>query len=62
MSIIILELRCKLSTLDHPFGLLVLKSSGVRFAEVSFRNYLVVLVVWGLDGTVSVGMGVEWHC
>ena len=31
----------KLRTLDKPLGFLVLKPSGVRFAEVSFRNYLV---------------------
>ena len=37
-------LQWKLRTLDKPFGFLVLKSSGVRFAEVSFRNYL---VNWG---------------
>ena len=36
--------RWKLRTLDKPFGFLVLKPSGVRFAEVSFRNHL---VTWG---------------
>ena len=34
-------LQLKLRTLDKPFGFLVLKPSGVRFAEVSFQNYLV---------------------
>ena len=34
-----LGLHWKLRTLDKPFGFLVLKPSGVRFAEVSFRNY-----------------------
>ena len=35
-----LGLHWKLRTLGKPFGFLVLKPSGVRFAEVSFRNYL----------------------
>ena len=35
----------KLRTLDKPFGLIVLNSSGVRIAEVSFLNYLVNWVV-----------------
>ena len=33
--------------LDKPFGFLVLKPSGVRFAEISFRNYFVNWVVHG---------------
>ena len=36
-----LGLQWKLRTLDKPFGFLVFKPYGVRFAEVSFRNYLV---------------------
>ena len=39
-----LGLQWKLRTLDKPFDFFVLKPSGVRFAEVSFRNYL---VNWG---------------
>ena len=39
-----LGLEWNLRTLDKPFGFLVLKPSGVRFAEVSFRNHL---VNWG---------------
>ena len=35
------ELQWKLRTLDKPFGFLVIKPSGVRFAEVSLRNHLV---------------------
>ena len=41
ISLIRLGLQWKLRTLDKPFGFLVLKPSGVRLAEVSFRNYLV---------------------
>ena len=34
-------LYCKLRTLDKAFGYLVIASYyGIRFAEVSFRNYL----------------------
>ena len=36
-----LGLQWKLTTLDKPIGFLVLKPSGVRFAEVSFLKYLV---------------------
>ena len=40
-------LHWKLSTLGKLlFDSLVLKSSGVRFAEVSFRNSLVISVVY----------------
>ena len=39
-----LGLQWKLRTRDKPFGFLVIKPSGVRFAKVSFRNYL---VTWG---------------
>ena len=51
-------------SLDKPFGFLVLKPSGVRFAEVSFRNYL---VNW--EYTVGIGIGIRfiwvmfsWDC
>ena len=42
-----LGLQWKLRTLDRQFRFLVLKPSGVRFAEVSFRNYLVNWVAYG---------------
>ena len=35
-----LGLQWKLRTLDKPFGFLVLKLSGVRFAEVSYTKLL----------------------
>ena len=38
---------------NWPFGFLVLKPSGVRFAEVSFRNYL---VNWGYTW-LELGLG-----
>ena len=38
-----LGLHWKFRTPDEPFGFLVFKLSGVRFAEVSFRNYLDLL-------------------
>ena len=41
-----LGLHWKLRPLDTPFGFLVLEPSGVRFTEVSFRNYLVERVVY----------------
>ena len=44
-----LGLHWKLRTLDKPFGFL--KPSGVRFAEVSFRNYL---VNWGCMAGIEV--------
>ena len=47
-------LRWKLRTLDKPFRFLVLKPSGVRFAEVSFRNYLVNWVVYGLNWVIGI--------
>ena len=47
ISQIRLGLHWKLRTLDKPYGFLVIKPSGVRFADVSFRNYLVNWVVYG---------------
>ena len=43
-------------TLDKPFGFLILKPSGVRFADVSFRNYLVNSVVLDLSGLCIAGV------
>ena len=39
------------------FGFLVLKPSGVRFAEVSFRNYL---VNWGC--MAGIGIRIRFIC
>ena len=47
----------KLRTLDKPFGFLVLKPSGVRFAEVSFRNYL---VNWGYYYMARIGIWIRF--
>ena len=46
-----LGLQWKLRTVDKPSGFLVLKSSGVRFAEVSFRN---CLVNWGYIAGIGI--------
>ena len=50
-------LQWKLRTFDKPFGFLVLKPSGVRFAEVSFRNYL---VNWGYMAGIGIGIRFIW--
>ena len=62
-----LGLQWKLRTLDKPFGFLVLKPSGVRFVEVSFRNYLVNWV--GVQYTAAIGIRIRfvrvmysWSC
>ena len=52
-----LGLEWKLRTLDKPFGFLVLKPSGVRFAEVSFRNYL---VNWGYMAGIGITIRFIW--
>ena len=46
-----IRLQWKLRTLDKPFGFLVLKQSGVRFAEGSFRNNL---VNWGYMAGIGI--------
>ena len=46
----------KWRTLDNPFGFLVFKPSGVRFAEVSFRNYL-VNIRWYSRVWLELGLG-----
>ena len=51
MSGIRLGLQWKLRTLDKPFVFFVLKLYGVRFAEVSFRNYL---VNWGYMAGIGI--------
>ena len=51
------HLQWKLRTLDKPFGFLVLKPSGVRFAEVSFRNYL---VTWGYVAGIGIMIRFIW--
>ena len=40
-----------------PFGFLVLKPSGVRFAEVSFQNYL---VKWGYMAGIGIRIRFIW--
>ena len=49
--------RVKLRTLDKPIGFLVLKPSGVRFAQVSFRNYL---VNWGYMAGIGIRIRFIW--
>ena len=44
-------------TLDKPFGFLVLKPSEVRFADVSFRNYL---VNWGYMAGIGISIRFIW--
>ena len=57
------NLHWKLRSLDKPVDFLVLKSSRVRFAEVSFRNYLymarngiIIVFIWAItyiDGVMG---------
>ena len=67
-------LQCKLRTRDEPFDFFVLKPSGVRFAEDSFRNYIVdwwymagigirirfIWVVYSIAGVVA--SRAQWKC
>ena len=43
-------------SLDKQFGFFVLKPPGVRFAEVSFRNYL---VHWVIPYMAELGLGLD---
>ena len=47
----------EIEALDKPFGFFVLKPSGVRFAEVSFRNYL---VNWGYMAGIGIRIRFIW--
>ena len=51
-----MRLQWKFRTFDKPADFLVLKLSRVRFTEVSFRNYLVKWVVYGIPRLES-GLG-----
>ena len=46
----------ELRPLNKPFGFLVLKPSGMRFAKVLFRNYL---VNWGRPILLEFGLGLD---
>ena len=47
----------EIEALDKPFGFFVLKPSGVRFAEVSFRKYL---VNWGYMAGIGIRIRFIW--
>ena len=49
--VIRMGLPWKLRTLDKPFGFLVRTTFGVKFAEISFQNYLVNWVIYYTDRT-----------
>ena len=49
----------KLRNFDKPVGVLVIKSSVIRFVKVSFRNYLVNCMVYYRAG-ISFRTGFVW--